>query len=391
MERSNLRWGLSILACALACAGEAQAKVVFTGYSSFNFTPASDFIVNGPSSILTPAGITNGGHIKSEGFALDSLGLFATTQVNDNATFSADFTYRNIGNTVGQTRIQYAYLEEKLPWDVTLDAGKIELPFGYYNTHRFYPFQREELDAPLFLNSILGLPIASPGAELARRFDVGAFGIDVKVYGVNGYGSAPGSSETFRTGAIPNSNLAITNNLGASNNNTNTAFGGQLALNNTPNGAEVGVSYYEGRWDRIDKNALQMSAAHIHLMPLGFDLLAEGHHLYVQGDQGFVSTVNGLNWITDGGFVSASRPLFDVAGRPLTVFGRWEYFRSQRTGTPDGKEQVRGAIGGFSWKQSDNVFWKAEYYWLDYRLPSTTDTTLELNGFLTRIGLVLTF
>ena len=54
--------------------------------------------------------------------------------------------------------------------------------------------------------------------ECSRNCPVG---IDVKVYGVNGFGNVPGSSETFRQGAIPGG-LVISNNLGATNGNTHT-------------------------------------------------------------------------------------------------------------------------------------------------------------------------
>ena len=124
-------------------------------------------------------------------------------------------------------------------------AGRITLPFGYYNSRRFYPFQRVELTAPIYISSILGLPIADAGAALSRRFDLGSdWGVDVRAYGVNGYGGVAGSSVALRNPALPGG-LGMSGNLGAGNNNKDIAVGGQVALSRDGVG-EVGTSYYRG-------------------------------------------------------------------------------------------------------------------------------------------------
>src|SRR6185295_7019262 len=179
------------------------SKVAFTGYANVNFTPYSNFVIKGPASVLAPGGFTSGSHLRSAGFNTDSVGLFATTKIDEDTTFSADITYRTLGNAPAQTRIQYAYLETGLPGDVRLQAGRMLLPFGYYNSHNFYAFQRVPLSAPFFQSSILGLPIADNGAMLTRLFDIGPLLARVQVYGVNGYGSVPTSTSSFRNANLP--------------------------------------------------------------------------------------------------------------------------------------------------------------------------------------------
>jgi len=133
------RFALAVAAVAFL-APAAGAKIAFTGYGNL-VMPADSYIqVRAPASVL---GGTPEGNLISKGFRLDAVGLFATTRVNDDVDFLVDLTFRNIGNTVGQTRIQYAYLDAALPWwEMRVQAGRVNLPFNYYNSRRPGRFDR---------------------------------------------------------------------------------------------------------------------------------------------------------------------------------------------------------------------------------------------------------
>src|SRR5688572_16838865 len=165
MKRICLRTGL-ILA-GLALGGQSvQAKVIFTGYADFRTAPQSTSRISGPDSVLASFGINNR-RSESRTFSMDSLGIFASAAVAENADFLVDFTYKKIGATAGETRIQYAYLDYH-PALLQLKAGRITLPIGLYNENYFYPFQRYSVTPPLFQSAILGLPIADHGVLVAK-------------------------------------------------------------------------------------------------------------------------------------------------------------------------------------------------------------------------------
>lgn len=381
-----------IAACAFMAAAllagvrPAAAKVLFTGYASGMFNLDTNARIYGPPSIL---GATPQGTLRARGFSLDSVGLFATTKVGEDSDFLGDFAYRQIGSTVKDLRIQYAYLDTGLAWQVRLQAGKVTLPLGYYNTRRFYPFQRPEITAPIFQSGILGLPIASAGGVLSRRFESGDDGLDVRVFGVNGYGNVPGSTATFRSASIPGG-LAVSNNLGAANNNRDIAVGAQVALNRARVG-EVGTSYYHGAWDPSGERLFQLAGAHLHWTPGKADILGEYVHLDVTGDEGMLKSVGSTHWLTNGGFVTVSHPLPSVGGKDLVGYARGELYASGATNGLGGHELLRSAATGAAWHLNDSITWKGEYLWLDYRIPMASLPSVTLIGYVAQLGLVVTF
>lgn len=383
-NRMHRRLRLAVLLAAASPALPASAKVAFTGYGNFHIPLYQEFRVRGPSSLVGTEG-----NLITKGFRLESAGLFATTRVGDESEFLMDLTFRNIGTNVGQTRIQYAYLDGALPWHgLRMQAGKVTLPFNYYNTRRFYPFQRLELTAPVFVNGILGLPIADAGVVLSRRFELaGDWTLDARAYGVNGYGSVSGSSVALRDPSLPGG-LAMSANLGAGNNNKDVAWGGQLALGRSGTG-EAGLSYYRGAWDPQGRRVLQMAGAHALWQPWGFDILAEYLHLHVTGDEGLLPVLHSRTWTTNGAFLTASRRLFELGGRPVDGWLHGENYHSAgRGGGP--REVLRSYSGGLRALVNENVALKSEYLHLYYRLPnSPADVTLE--GYSAQGSVVITF
>ncbi|MCR4296150.1 MAG: hypothetical protein NUW21_11500, partial [Elusimicrobia bacterium] len=374
-----------LLAAVLAPA--ARAKVAFTGYGHLLMPVDTHVKVRGPASVL---GGTPEGNLISKGFRVDAVGLFATTKVSEDVDFLMDLTFRNIGPTVGQTRIQYAYLEAALPWwDLKMQAGRVNLPFNYYNTRRFYPFQRVELSAPVFVNGILGLPIADAGAVLARRFELdGGWGVDARAYAVNGYGSVSGSTASLRSPSLPGG-LGLAGNLGSGNNNKDVAVGGQVAANRAGIG-EVGASYYRGAWDREGRRVLQLAGAHALWTPGEFDLLAEYLHIHAGGDEGMAQSLGSTSWATHGVFLTASHPLFHVGEREVTGWGHFENYHSRRAGGGAGREVLRSYSGGAQLDVNDHVTLKAEALYLFYTVPTTAQAII-LDGRVIQAAAVITF
>lgn len=365
----------------------AGAKVAFTGYGSLIMPVDTQIQVRGPAAVL---GSTPEGNLISRGFRLDAVGLFATTKVSEDVDFLMDLTFRNVGSTVGQTRIQYAYLDAALPWgDARLQAGRVNLPFNYYNSRRFYPFQRVEISAPIFAGGILGLPIADAGAVLTRRFEMeSGWGLDARAYAVNGYGSVAGSTGALRSPSLPGG-LALSGNLGSGNNNKDIAFGGQLALSRAGDG-EVGASYYRGAWDQQNRRILQMAGAHVHWTPGEFDLLAEYLHLHATGDEGMAQSLRSQSWSTHGAFMTASHPLFTVRGRKVVGWGHVENYHSARAGGGPGREVLRSCSGGAHMAVNDNVSVKGEALYLFYAIPTATKSII-LDGRVIQAAVVITF
>lgn len=385
--KTNMRRLLLGLAAAALLASPAGAKVAFTGYGSLIMPADTQIQVRGPAAVL---GGTPEGNLVSRGFRLDAVGLFATTQVSEDVDFLMDLTFRNVGNTVGQTRIQYAYLDAALPWGgARLQAGRVNLPFNYYNSRRFYPFQRLEISAPIFVSGILGLPIADAGAVVTKRFELeSGWGLDARAYAVNGYGSVAGSTGALRNPSLPGG-LALSGNLGSGNNNKDIAFGGQLAFSRAGDG-EVGASYYRGAWDQQNRRILQMAGAHVHWTPGEFDLLAEYLHLHATGDEGMAQSLRSTAWSTHGAFVTASHPLFTVGQRKVVGWGHFENYHTGRAGGGSGREVLRSYSGGAHMAVNDNVSVKAEALYLFYAIPTTTNSII-LDGRVIQGAVVITF
>jgi hypothetical protein len=387
MPERMLRRVLSLaIALAPLSPAPASAKVAFTGYGHVVMPAYSEFRIRGSSPAL---GSRPEGNLISKGFRLDAAGLFASTKIGEDSEFLMDLTFRNVGATVGQTRIQYAYLESGLPWqELRLQLGRVNIPFNYYNNRRFYPFQRVELSAPIFINGIMGLPIADTGLVLARRFELGPeWTLDARAYGVNGYGHLAGSSTTLRNPTLPGG-LVMSGNLGAANNNKDIAWGGQLALGRSEDG-EAGASYYRGAWDPQGRRVLQLAGAHAYWTPGSFDILVEYHHIHAQGDEGMVGTLGSADWSTHGAFLTVGHPLFRVGERTVDAWGHAENYASAgRGGGPH--EVLRSYSGGLRSMVDENITLKSEYMHLFYRVP-TAPASVIVDGYVVQGAVVITF
>ncbi|MBI3299171.1 MAG: hypothetical protein HYZ75_13465 [Elusimicrobia bacterium] len=381
----------ALLVAALLKAAAGEAKIVFTGYGNFQMTAHQSTRIHGDAPALAAFKLTETS-AKARGFALDSVGLFATTNLKENLDFLVDFTYRKIGSTTGETRIQYAFLEHTPRPDWRYRIGKITLPFGYYNQKRFYSFQRVELSAPIFQSAILGLPISDVGATLQKRFESKAGRVEADVYAVNGYGATPADSKKFRSATLPGA-ISLASNLVPSNNNENIALGGRLGLARIAGrDLEAGGSYYGGAWEGGGTSKLfQMANGHVHAGVGGLDFLAEYLHLDVLADPGFAAAVGDSHWTTDGYFMTASYPLWQVRGMPLIPFVSSEGYVTRGVHGGGGQERLQGYRAGLCLLPLENIRVKLEYGYLKYVLPLVGLGDLKLDSHSALLAMTLAF
>lgn len=381
----------ALFAAVLLSAVSARAKVNFTGYGDLRYDAGATFSLDGPPATLSKLG-TSGGTLNDRGFSADAVGLFATTELQENLQFLMDVTFRSVGNTVGQLEVQYAYLDWTPLPDVVAKGGRITLPFGYYNENRFYAFDRYELSPPIFQSAILGLPIADWGAMGQDHFHFSPFTVELTGYLVNGYGNVQGEPTELRTPAVPGA-LSLASNLHAADNNDKPAGGGRVALQDIGGQKiETGLSYYGGDWDQSGLEPMYMIDYDLHADYKNFDLLFEALHLGVRGDAGFAQSIGAPNWTTDGGFVDLSYDGFKVKDKPLAPYVQFENYRTHPDdgGTP--RETLRSIAGGAAYKVLPQLTFKAEYLWLSYLLPDvSTGGWATLRGYETQLAAVVTF
>lgn len=389
MKRHLRRLALAALA-ALAPAA-ASAKVTFTGYADLRYTPGLDLKITGQPATLSSFSLSEGEQF-TRSFSANAIGLFATTELQEDLDFRMDLTFRAIGETVGQTRIQYAYLNWA-PWaDTTLRAGKITLPFGYYNENKFYGFQRYGITPPIFQTGILGLPIADWGASAAQRLPLGWASLEAAAYTVNGYGHVGTSKNSLRSASLPGG-LVLANNFRSADNNHKPAVGGRLRLIEIAGGSnEVGASYYAGNWDDSGLEPMYLAGAHARVGAAGFELLVEALHLAVRGDQGFAPSIGAQNWTTDGGFATLNYADFKVKGKALVPHVQYELYRTRPNDGGTDREVVRSWAAGLSYQAHAQLRLKAECLYLIYVVPDASrNGNLRLGADGVTLAAVLTF
>jgi hypothetical protein len=398
MKKRILMMGASGAVLAALCAAPAGAKVIFTGYGDFRVTPQSVYQVDGPPSVLNDFGI-GAGKVESRGASVNALGLFATTDINDQTRLMMDVTYEGIGADVKTLTIQYGFVEYS-DYGFTARLGKITLPFGYYNQNRFYPFQHASITAPTFQSDILGLPIADIGATVGRPFELGGgVTLTADVYGVNGFGPQSGSSTTFRTAGVlfgalspNNAGSVVANNVSGMDVNHRIAFGGRLQLSHAslPD-SSVGVSYYHDDWDPTGLKPFQMGNAHVHVVLAGFDFLTEYLMLNVKGDAGMEPNFGSPDWRTDGFFSELDYGKIFLWKKQVTPWVRYEDYMSRSIEGGGGRERLTDASCGASIQLTNGLIAKVQATDLYYRLPYQGLGDLKITNYSFTTGLTVTF
>lgn len=378
----------ALAAAVLALAPTARAKVVFTGYGDFAATPQAWYRIDGPPSVLGQFGLGSE-KIESRGSQINALGLFATTSLSDQARLQMDVTYRDIGQNAKTIRIQYAYLDWAPDYG-DFQAGKITLPFGWYNQNRFYPFQRPSIDGPVFVSGILGLPQSDVGGDANKTVALGKWSLRGDLYAVNGYGPVPGSTSTFRSATLPGA-LTIAGNIGSRNANHKIAVGARAELAHAElKDSSAGVSYYRGEWDPGGQRLFQMAGAHLRASAGGWELLAEYLFLSVKGDDGMRVNFGSPDWRTDGFFAELDDRNPVAWGRKVTPWVRFEDYASRAYGGGPASERLWDLAGGASVQLAEAVALKLEASDLYYALPYAAGP-LKLRGYALQAGLTVTF
>lgn len=379
------RFTIGLLMAGLPTA--ARSKVAFTGYADFRITPESTINYEIPASLAPGIGRPTG-RIETRTSTLDSVGLFATSALADQATFLLDVTYRDIGYATRTVRLQYAYLDYSAIPDTTVRAGKITIPFGYLNQNRFYAFQQPSVTSPVYQSGFLGLPIADLGVAAERSMAMGPVTARLAGYAVNGYGPVPGSTNSFRSLSLPGG-LTMANNIGSTDANKKVSGGGRLVA--AWKQGEVGGSYYGGDWDTAGKRLLQMANAHVLLLVHHLEVLSEYFHLDVEDDAGMRPVFGSGNWRTDGYFVTSQYKGATLSERALTPWVRIEDYRSRGMVAGAGTETLRAYAGGASYQVLEGVAVKLEINQLIYKIPLSSSTRIRLDEVAYVAGLSLSF
>ncbi|MBI3548608.1 MAG: hypothetical protein HY078_06095 [Elusimicrobia bacterium] len=390
--RTSSVWRKTAAAALLAALPvAASAKIVFTGYGDLRYNTGLRQEVTAAPATAAAIGAQTGSLI-SRGFSADAIGLFAATEVQENLQFLTDITFRRIGTQVNQLSLQYAYLHWTPLANTAFNAGKLTLPFGYYNENRFYSFQRTTIIAPVFASGILGLPIADWGVSGSQQLPLKGVTPELTAYVVNGYGSVPGTKTSMRSAALPGG-LALANNIGATDNNNKPSVGTRLRLKEIGGApVEVGASYYYGLWDSSALEPMTMVGSHAHASAYKFDVIAEILHLNVRGDQGFVRSIGDTSWSSTGGFVVLAYQAPPVLGKAITPYLQGEYFRSKPNNGDAERETMRTLTGGAMVRLSNQVQLKGEYLHLIYEIPDRANAGfLRLDADGAFLSLVVTF
>lgn len=381
-----------LLATTLACAGtRAEARVVFTGYGDLRHTSTARVKVSGSPATLKSLGLSAGA-LEARSFSADAIGLFATTQVKDDLQFQFDLDFRSIGNDVGRVAMPYAYLDWTPRPGTALQGGKLLLPFGYYNESRFYAFQRHTVVPPVFQSAILGLPMADWGVAAKQRLEGRALNAEAAAYVVNGYGNSATNRTGMRLASVPGG-LSLAGNVRASDNNHKPSVGARLRLMDLAGlPVETGASWYWGAWDSSGLEPMALAGAHLRARLWGVDLLLEGLHLAVRGDQGFARSIGSPNWSTLGGFGVASYEGFSLGGKPVVPYLQAETYRTRPNDGGAARETVRSLSTGASVGLAENLRVKAEYFHLSYELPdAATSGSLRLDVDGAVVSVVVTY
>jgi hypothetical protein len=394
MKRAR-SWAVLFAGSLLTGGMPVAAKVVFTGYADMRATPQSDVKISGSDTLLSFLNVTDRKN-ERRGFAMDALGVFAATALNERTDFLMDITYRRIGVRAEETRLQYAYAHYRDPRGWEAKVGRVTIPLGLYNESHFYPFQRDAIQAPLFQSGIIGLPIADNGAVFSTGLDVGGASLSLSAFAVNGYGSSRVSTDSFRAGLGVTDTLLIANNLAVNNSNASLAYGGRLqAAFLKDRTLRVGVSGYQGPWDAEGKRDFTMLNGYIAAEAGRASVLVESLKTMTQGDAGVTGFFGSRGWQSCGAFLEGSYRIFRRDGRELNFFAGTEETLAE--GTDDGargRERLIVHKTGLSWKINPSVILKAQASQVDYSLPiqfggSVENVVLRQRGLL--LNMVLTY
>lgn len=380
---------------ALSASLSLQAKVVFTGYADFRAIPQATTTLDAADSTLRRLKVTQT-ETTTRSFGWDALGLFASTSFNDQVDFLVDFTYRRIGTKVEETRIQYAYLDYR-PWPSwELKLGKITLPIGLYNENYFYPFLRPTITPPIYQSAILGLPIADLGGLIGKTFAWPAMDLSLKLFGVNGFGPSKASGTMFRAGIGVGDGLVLANNVTATNGNEEFSYGGNLGVSLLADRAlTLGVSGYWGPWSRDGAHTFSMGNAYLQWSGKRFRFLVEGLRTQTESDQGVVGYFGSQDWGTQGAFTEGGLVVWQREQEDVTFFLGAEIDRGEGEGPgASGREKVKQAHVGLTWKHGDFLWLKGEFNALQYVIPlqeggSVSD--LDIQARQINFSLVVTY
>lgn len=176
-------------------------------------------------------------------------GFFLTGQLSSQFTYNLEARY----STESQVEVDQAWIAFAASPSIQITAGEFFVPFGKYN-------EASRPHETLYINVPLVFEFAYPQRwrELGLEGQANWSWLTVKAYAGNGLAEAATVADAQQFG----------------DNNANKAWGGRLGLKPDQT-LDLGVSYYQGKYDSLDQRWLRILGADLSWVTQDYQVLGE--------------------------------------------------------------------------------------------------------------------
>ncbi|VAX26966.1 hypothetical protein MNBD_NITROSPIRAE01-1699 [hydrothermal vent metagenome] len=308
--------------------GYAQERLQVRGYGNTHFMDhaGTPNVMDDPN---TPE-VEDDTSLNDGFFQLREFSLFFDFLITDEIIASTEIEAADNGNTY---TANYAYIDIQVSDNVNIRAGKILVPFLSYNENK--PSFKQNLMSQPFtafnIAPVIGAPFVNSGfgwSDAGAVLNLCCLGanigfLDLKLAMINGLGSnsdilddntvylddGTGTSVRPRDGLIQNETSTELRD-----NNNNKALVGKLTFKAADLPFDMGISWYQGKWDKASSKNLRMAGAHLNWVGETWTLKGEYVKAQVEQNTGPGATVsintatgdyNMQAWYVEGSVVPA--------------------------------------------------------------------------------------
>ncbi len=285
--------------------GHAQERLQVRGYGNAHFMDhaGTPNVMDDPN---TPE-VEDDKSLDDGFFQLREFSLFFDFLITDEIIASTEIEAADNGNTY---TANYAYIDIQAAENVNIRVGKILVPFLWYNENK--PSFKQNLMSQPFtafnIAPVIGAPFVNNGfgwSDAGAVLNLCCLGanigfLDLKLAMINGLGSnsdvlddntvnlndGTGTSIRPRDGLIQNETSTELRD-----NNNNKAFVGKLTFKAADLPFDMGISWYQGKWDKASSKSLRMAGAHLNWLGETWTLKGEYVKAQVEQDAGPGATV----------------------------------------------------------------------------------------------------
>ncbi len=285
---------------AAASSANAQERLQVRGYGNTHFMDHSGApdLVDDPTSMVP--------NVLDDGFfQMREFSLFFDFFITDEIIASTEIEAADNGN---EYTANYAYVDIQASEHVNVRAGKILVPFLSYNENK--PNFKQNLMSQPFtafgVAPVIGTPFVNHGfgwSDAGAVVNLCCLGadigfLDLKLAVINGLGSdsqvlddnvvylddGTGTPKPVRPrdGLIQNEETTE-----LKDNNNNKAIVGKLTFKAATIPLDMGISWYQGKWDRASTQDLKMAGAHLNWLGETWTLKGEYVKAHVEQSAGF--------------------------------------------------------------------------------------------------------